>query len=67
MVGYEKSEFNARKNEWVADTPLVIKAIKASGPNKTDVVISNADAQTIHNAAANMNFLQQCKVMFILD
>lgn len=67
MVGYEKNLNNARFNERVADTPLVVKAIKASGPNKTDVVINNADAMKIHNAAANMNFLQQCKVMFVLD
>jgi hypothetical protein len=31
------------------------------------VVISMADAQKIHGAAANMNFLQHCKVMFVLD
>jgi hypothetical protein len=67
MVGYDKNLNNARYNERVAGTPLEIKAIKAQGPNKTDVVISNADAMKIHNAAANMNFLQQCKVMFVLD
>jgi hypothetical protein len=67
MVGYEKNINNARYNERVADNPLVIKAIKAEGPNKTDVVIANGDAMKIHNAAANMNFLQQCKVMFVLD
>ncbi len=67
MVGYEKDINRARLNERVADNPLIVKAIEASGPNKTDVVISSADALKIHNAAANMNFLQHCKVMFILD
>lgn len=67
MVGYEKNVDRARRNERIADNPLVVKAIKASGPNKTDVVISAADATRIHNAAANMNFLQHCKVMFILE
>ena len=67
MVGYDKNLDKAIKNERVADTPVVVKAIKTSGPNKTDVVISNADASKIHGLAANMNFLQHCKVMFILD
>jgi hypothetical protein len=67
MVGYEKDINRARMNERVADNPMIIKAVQASGPNKTDVVVGAADATTIHNAAANMNFLQNCKVMFILD
>jgi hypothetical protein len=46
---------------------MVVKGIQASGPNKTDVVVSLADAQKIHGAAANMSFLQHCKVMFVLD
>ena len=67
MVGYEKDVNRARANERVTDNPLVVKAVQSSGPNKTDVVVAYADAQKIHGAAANMNFLQRCKVMFILD
>ena len=67
MVGYEKDMNRARSNKRVADNPLIIKGISASGPNKTDVVISNVDATTVHNAAANLNFLQHCQVMFVLD
>ena len=67
MAGYEKDVNRARMNERVADNPLVVRAIETAGPNKTDVIISTADATKVHNAAANMNFLQHCKVMFILD
>jgi hypothetical protein len=67
MVGYEKNLDRARMNERVADNPLVIRGVEASGPNKADVVVNNADAMKVHNAAANMNFLQHCKVMFLLD
>lgn len=67
MVGYEKDINRARQNERVADNPLIVTAVESGGPNKTDVVISSVDANKIHNAAANMNFLQHCKVMFILD
>lgn len=67
MVGYEKDINRARMNERVADNPLIVKGIEASGANMTDITINSADAMQIHNAAANMNFLQHCKVMFILD
>ncbi len=67
VVGYEKDLNRARANERVADNPLIVKAIKVSGKNQTDLVISNADAQIIRTAANNMNFLEQCKVMIILD
>jgi hypothetical protein len=67
MVGYDKDVNRAAKNERVANTPMVVKGIQASGPNKTDVVISSADAQRVHGAAVNMSFLQHCKVMFVLD
>ncbi|MBN1782839.1 LPP20 family lipoprotein [bacterium] len=67
MVGYDKNVQKAARNERVADTPLVVKGMKAAGPNKTDVMVSSADATKIHNTAANMNYLQHCKVMFILD
>jgi hypothetical protein len=67
MAGYEKDINRAAQNERVTNNPLVVKGVKASGPNKTDVVISAADAAKIHSAAANMNFLERCKVMLILD
>jgi len=67
MVGYEKDIERARTNERVTNSPLIVKAVKASGPNKTDVVVSSADVARIHGAAGNMNFLQHCKVMFVLD
>ena len=67
MVGYEKDVNRAAKNERVASTPMVVKGVEASGPNKTDVVIGAADAAKIQSTAENANFLQQCKVMFVLD
>ena len=67
VVGYDKDINRAQKNERVTDNPLVIKGIKVSGTNKTDVVISNNDAQNVLNAGKNLNFMEQCKVMIILD
>ncbi len=67
VVGYEKDLNRARGNERVTNNPLVIKAVNASGAHQTDIIISNNDANTIRTAAQNLNFLQQCKVMILLD
>ncbi len=67
MVGYDKDVNRARSNDRVANNPLVVKALKVSGDNKADVVVAAAGAAAIRNAAANQNFLDKCKVMFIVD
>jgi len=67
MVGYEKDLAAARGNQRVTNNPLVIKAMKASGANKSDVMISNADAQRLQQATQTQNFLDNCRVMFLLD
>jgi hypothetical protein len=67
VVGYEKDINRAKTNERVTDNPIVVKATKASGTNKSDIVISNNDAQNVVGAAKNLNFMENCKVMVILD
>jgi hypothetical protein len=67
VVGYERDIDRARTNERVTNNPLIVKGIKASGTNQSDIVISNADAQNVLAAAQNLNFMEQCKVMFIVD
>jgi hypothetical protein len=67
MVGYDKDVNAARNNQRVTNNPLVIKALRATGNNKTDLVLANADAQRIHGAAQSQNFLDKCRVMFIVD
>jgi hypothetical protein len=67
VVGYEKDVNRASKNERVTDNPLVVKGLKATGSTECDIVVSNADGQRILSAAKNLNFMEQCKVMVILD
>ncbi|MBI5789826.1 MAG: LPP20 family lipoprotein [Candidatus Schekmanbacteria bacterium] len=67
MVGYSRSMLDAVKNERVADTPVVVRALKSSGNTNTDLIIGNSDALALIAAARNLNFLQQCKVMIVLD
>jgi hypothetical protein len=67
VVGYDKDVNHARSDDRVTNNPLVVKAIKVSGANKADLVVSNSSAAAIQSAAANQNFLDKCKVMFIVD
>jgi hypothetical protein len=67
MVGYDKDVTRAKSNDRVTANPLIIKGLKVAGANKADIIVSNADAASIRNAAASQNFLDKCKVMFIVD
>jgi hypothetical protein len=67
MVGYSKVLSEAKTNKRVAPSPLLVNAVKASGANKADVVISNSDAQNLQQALANSSILDQAKVVIIVD
>ncbi len=58
---------SAQANPRVTNTPLVVKALRASGNNRTDLVVSDADVQTIHGVPEHFKFLKQAKVLVILD
>jgi hypothetical protein len=55
MAGYLKDPLQAQQNPRVTDKPLLVKAVKASGDARVDVVISNADASMIHGASQNLS------------
>lgn len=67
MVGYAKSIEQATQNDRVKGNPAIIKAEKASGPNRTDLVISQSDADTLRALAQKETFLRDARVMIVLD
>jgi hypothetical protein len=67
MAGYLRDPLQAQQNPRVTDKPLTVKAIKASGDARVDMVISNADASMIHGASQNLSFLEKCKVIILVD
>jgi hypothetical protein len=67
MVEYAKDLVTARKNDRVGSNPLVIKATGAQGPNRTDAVVSNDHARLLHAVEKHLTFLQQARVIFIVD
>ena len=67
MVGYLKDPVAAQTNPRVTDKPLMVKALKASGDARVDMVIANADAAMLHNAAQNLSMLEKCRVIILVD
>jgi hypothetical protein len=67
MAGYLRDPLQAQQNPRVTDKPLLVKALKASGDARVDVVISNADAAMLQGAAQNLSFLEKCKVIILVD
>ena len=66
IVSYVKDMDQAKANQRVAGNPLVIKAIKVTGPNNKDLVISMDDARRIRDLAKHLNFLDAAKVVIIV-
>ena len=67
MVGYLKDPIAAQTNPRVTDRPLLVKALRVSGDNRVNLVISNADAAMLHGAAQNLSFLEKCRVIVLVD
>lgn len=67
MSGYARDLNAAQSNQRVTANPITVKALKTSGPGKSDLIISNADAQKIRDSAENMTFMKKCRVMVVLD
>jgi len=67
MSGYAKALESAMENERVTDNPLTVKGLKTEGPGRCDIVISNADAARIRNAAEHLSFMKKCRVMIVVD
>ncbi len=67
VVGYHKDVSMAKQDSRITNNPFLIKAIKASGANNVDVVISDNDAAVLHGMSENLSFLEKARVMIIVD
>ena len=50
-----------------ADVILVIKALKLGSEAKTDIVLSNADAERFRDPEANLKYLTEGRVIIVVD
>lgn len=55
------------RNQHAATGLMNVKALKADGPGKSDLIISNADAERIRIAHEKKSFMKNCRVMIVLD
>lgn len=67
MSGYTREIMIGPSHPRVAPNVLIVKALRASGSGKADVVVNKEDAQKINAASQNAGLFQQCKVMIVVD
>ena len=67
IVGYAKDVNAAKQNERVTANPIVVKGLKTVGSGGSDIVISNADAAGLRDVSKNLSFLEQTRVLVIVD
>lgn len=66
IVAYEKKMSRAMKSDRVSSNPLVLRGIRASG-NNSNIIISQADALILRDKSANLSFLENCRVIIVID
>lgn len=68
MAGYAKTPQQASQmKDRIGNQPGIIKAVGVSGPAKTDIVLSAADARDVKAASTTQKFLSDCRVIIIVD
>ena len=67
LVGYAKDVDAASKNQRVTAEPCIVPGLTATGEKKTDVVISNRDAQIVLTTAPYTGYLKNGRVMIVYD
>jgi hypothetical protein len=67
MSGYSKDFITAQSHQRIGANPITVKALRSSGLGKSDIIISNIDAQKVRSLAGGASFLKKCKVMIVLD
>lgn len=67
LAGYAQSVEDAKNMSRVGDNPLVVKADSVRGNNSCDVVLTNEDAARISAASMEKPFLQECRVVFVVN
>jgi len=67
LVTYSTSYADAFKNDKLGINPLRITAMKSSGENKTDIIISSASAKMMHSSQHNLELLEHCQVVVLIS
>ncbi|MDT8317609.1 MAG: hypothetical protein RQ824_06410 [bacterium] len=67
LVAYRTKLDDARNSARVTSNPIIIKAIRSSGPGSSDLIISKADAKRLKTSSSNLSWLEKGNVIIVLD
>lgn len=67
LAGYFRNTSNPQAESRVEGKPLVIKAIRTEGPGRSNILISNIDAERLRAANSVNHFLNKAKVIILVD
>lgn len=67
IAGYAKDLDGAKADARVGAAPLVVKALRVAEKSKTDLVVSNADADKLRDPNSNLSFLSEGRVIIVVD
>jgi hypothetical protein len=63
MTDLKAARFEAR----IGERPLTIKALRSTGPHRTELILTRSDAAKLHSVSGNLAFLRSCRVIVVLD
>ena len=67
LVAYRSKLDDAINSTRVGSNPMIIKAIRSTGPGSSDLIISKADAKRLKISSSNLSCLEKGNVIIVLD
>jgi len=67
LVAYRSKLDDARNSARVASNPIIINAIRSTGPGSSDLVISKDDAKRLKTSSSILSWLEKGNVIIVLD
>ncbi|MFH1812116.1 MAG: hypothetical protein ABIJ09_25490 [Pseudomonadota bacterium] len=67
IIGYVKDLEEAKNHPRVKEKPMVVRAIATGKDGKSDIVISNADADKLRDPETNQAYLADGRVIVVVD
>ena len=65
LISYVKNQSEAYLNDRAGLNPLRIDALRVNGRLNSDIIITNFDAERMHQSQRNLKLLEYCKVVVI--
>ncbi len=67
LAGYFRNTASPQAESRVEKNPIIVKAIRTEGPGRSNILISNIDAERLRAADSVSHFLSKAKVIISID